>query len=248
MKKIFAILFAVVISISAISIGILPVSARIVDRQFVVDEVVENYERYILPSNSESSVDVSGQYLIDFRSYSGTSALALGQEYVVYSAPVGYYILAQTDRSVEQYLKVDRIAFKKNQSNVGAIYYLDGEAIEYGYSHSLGKVIMPYLPSVPNDAVGDMFVASSGFLNPVVKFGNGNPTPAFPIPDQSLPCIFQVWQSVTGWIADGLSSVAGVFYAAGQLTLIGTLAVISVGIALIFLLIAFIRKFLFLRG
>lgn len=60
--------------------------------------------------------------------------------------------------------------------------------------------------------------------------------------------VLGVFGSITDWIVSGVSSVQGVFYANNQLTMLGTLAVIGVAIAVAFLIIAVVQRFLHLRG
>lgn len=60
--------------------------------------------------------------------------------------------------------------------------------------------------------------------------------------------ITSVFTNLMDWITDGLNSVQGVFYANNQLTMLGTLAVIGVAIAVAFLLIGVLQRFLHLRG
>lgn len=60
--------------------------------------------------------------------------------------------------------------------------------------------------------------------------------------------ITSVFTDIMDWITSGLNSVQGVFYANNQLTMLGTLAVIGVAIAVAFLLIGVLQRFLHLRG
>ena len=60
--------------------------------------------------------------------------------------------------------------------------------------------------------------------------------------------ITQVWSDVMTWITGSLESVQVVFYDEGQLTFLGTLAVIGVAIGIGFLIIGVVQNFLKLRG
>lgn len=60
--------------------------------------------------------------------------------------------------------------------------------------------------------------------------------------------IFAVWSAITQWATQGLASASNAFYFNGELTLLGYLAIIPLGIGLAFLLVAIIQKFLRLRG
>lgn len=60
--------------------------------------------------------------------------------------------------------------------------------------------------------------------------------------------ITTVWTEVMNWITTALGDVQVVFYAENKLTFLGTLAVIGVSIAIGFLIIGVVQKFLHLRG
>lgn len=66
--------------------------------------------------------------------------------------------------------------------------------------------------------------------------------------------ITQVWTEIMTWVTTSLGQVQDVFYtvgadgAAGELTFLGVLAVISVAIGIVFLLIGVIQNFLHLRS
>ena len=61
--------------------------------------------------------------------------------------------------------------------------------------------------------------------------------------------ITTTWSEVMEWIISSLADVQVAFYTeAGQLTFLGTLAIIAVGIGIAFLLIGVIQNFLHLRG
>lgn len=59
---------------------------------------------------------------------------------------------------------------------------------------------------------------------------------------------FRVVSFIMNWIVSALTSVQSVFYVDGSLTLIGTLAIIGVSIAVIWLIIGVFTRFLQLRG
>lgn len=65
-----------------------------------------------------------------------------------------------------------------------------------------------------------------------------------------IASITGVWTEIMTWITTSLASVQTVFYnsSSGDLTFLGTLAVISVAIGVGFLLIGVIQNFLHLRG
>lgn len=64
-----------------------------------------------------------------------------------------------------------------------------------------------------------------------------------------IASITGVWSDIMEWIVTSLTSVQAVFVSAeGQLTFLGTLAVVSVAIGIAFLVIGVIQNFLRLRG
>lgn len=66
--------------------------------------------------------------------------------------------------------------------------------------------------------------------------------------ENMIGAITEVWTSIMTWITTSLSSVQVLFYAEDKLTFLGTLAVVSVGIGVVFLLVGVIQNFLKLRG
>jgi hypothetical protein len=63
-----------------------------------------------------------------------------------------------------------------------------------------------------------------------------------------LGSITEIWTEVMTWITTSLGSVQTVFYASGELTFLGTLAVVGVSIAIGFLIIGVVQNFLKLRS
>ncbi len=65
-----------------------------------------------------------------------------------------------------------------------------------------------------------------------------------------IAAITSVWTAVMEWISTSLGSVQELFYdnSTSALTFLGTLSVIGVAIAIVFLLIGVIQNFLHLRG
>lgn len=63
-----------------------------------------------------------------------------------------------------------------------------------------------------------------------------------------LGSITETWTQVMTWITTSLGSVQTVFYAEGELTFLGTLAIIGVSIGIGFLIIGVVQNFLHLRG
>ena len=65
--------------------------------------------------------------------------------------------------------------------------------------------------------------------------------------------IFSLWEEILYWVIDFLNSVIAIFWTAsegggGQLTFLGTIALISLGISVIFLMIRVVQNFLHFRG
>lgn len=63
-----------------------------------------------------------------------------------------------------------------------------------------------------------------------------------------LEAIFEVFTRIGTWISETLPTFMELFYAEQGLTLLGVLAVTSLGISVIFLLIGIIQRFLKFRG
>lgn len=63
-----------------------------------------------------------------------------------------------------------------------------------------------------------------------------------------LNAITAVFSAIFDWFIEAITSVMGLFYTAeGGLTIIGVLTIISLGIALVMLIINIVRNFLTLR-
>lgn len=60
-----------------------------------------------------------------------------------------------------------------------------------------------------------------------------------------VTAIFSVFTAVSDWLVDAIQAVVPLFYAAETgLTFLGTLAIIGVGISVIFLCIGIVQRFL----
>lgn len=57
-----------------------------------------------------------------------------------------------------------------------------------------------------------------------------------------------VWTELMGWITQSFPKVIELFYIEGDLTLLGVLAVASLGISVFFLLMGIIQRFLHFGG
>lgn len=63
-----------------------------------------------------------------------------------------------------------------------------------------------------------------------------------------VTAITDIWSGLSTWITSSLSQVQVVFWAEGQLTFLGQLAFIGLGIGIFFLIMGVIQNFLHLRG
>ena len=64
-----------------------------------------------------------------------------------------------------------------------------------------------------------------------------------------IESLMAIWTAISTWIVSSISSVSVIFYSAETgLTLLGVLAVSSLGIGVIFLLIGVVQKFFHFRG
>lgn len=65
-----------------------------------------------------------------------------------------------------------------------------------------------------------------------------------------LKAVFDVFTAISGWFAQTIPNVSEMFYNSTEasLTFMGTLAVASLGVSVVFLLIGVISNFLHFRG
>lgn len=63
-----------------------------------------------------------------------------------------------------------------------------------------------------------------------------------------INAIFDVFDGITTWLTGAVQEVIPMFYGAEGLTFLGSLAVVGLGIGVVFLLIGIIQNFLHFRG
>lgn len=69
-----------------------------------------------------------------------------------------------------------------------------------------------------------------------------------------ISAVTSVWTAIFTWIIDSIQSLIPIFWTAGtgdtagQLTFLGVLAIIALGVGLFFLIMGVIQNFLHLRG
>lgn len=64
-----------------------------------------------------------------------------------------------------------------------------------------------------------------------------------------LTAVFDVFSEVGAWFVEFIPTIIGIFYTAeAGLTFLGVLAVVSLGISIIFLVMGLIQNFLHFRG
>ena len=63
-----------------------------------------------------------------------------------------------------------------------------------------------------------------------------------------LDAVLKVFDSIATWFAEVMPVVLAIFYADGQLTILGVLAVAGLAISVIFLIMGVIQNFLHFRG
>ena len=63
-----------------------------------------------------------------------------------------------------------------------------------------------------------------------------------------ISAITAVFTAVMQWVITAITSVIAVFWTGEQLTVLGVLALIALGISIFFLLVGLIQNFLHLRG
>lgn len=63
-----------------------------------------------------------------------------------------------------------------------------------------------------------------------------------------INAIFDVFTGITTWLSGAVTSIIPMFWAENSLTFLGSLAVVSLGIGVVFLLIGIVQNFLHFRG
>ena len=63
-----------------------------------------------------------------------------------------------------------------------------------------------------------------------------------------LTAIFAIFTQIGNWITTTLPTFFTLFYAEGSLTFLGVLAIVGLGMSIVFLLLNIIQNFLHLRG
>lgn len=64
----------------------------------------------------------------------------------------------------------------------------------------------------------------------------------------ALTSILGVFDAITEWFASTLASISSIFYSGTELTFIGVLAVLGLGIAVVTMVVAMVRSLLKGRG
>lgn len=63
-----------------------------------------------------------------------------------------------------------------------------------------------------------------------------------------ITSILNVFNSIADWFAEIMPTILAIFYAEGNLTILGALAVVGLAISVIFLIMGVIQNFLHFRG
>jgi len=79
---------------------------------------------------------------------------------------------------------------------------------------------------------------------PSSLFDFGYPTAYIP----ALVSMFDIWSAIFDWVILGISSVVALFFVNNELTILGILAIVGIGISLFFLIVYFIVRFIKLKG
>lgn len=94
-----------------------------------------------------------------------------------------------------------------------------------------------FVSTYPGDALNEEAFSAPGTTYTVTKFVQ-----------PSIDGVTGIWTDIMAWITNALASIQSVFYFNGSLTFLGTLAVIGVSIALAWLIIGIVTRFIQLRG
>lgn len=129
------------------------------------------------------------------------------------------------------------------------LMFEDGNGDVYPFVHAGGVTLLladyPPFTSTDDSFVRDYWaVALGGYINPerlAIK--------SVVDPDATAASsVTSVWSRIMTWIVSAIGSAIAVFYVDGSLTFIGGLSVLAVAVAVAFLLIGIIQRFLKLRG
>lgn len=127
--------------------------------------------------------------------------------------------------------------------NYGVIYvtYVLGDGVSIEYDGSRGDNLSNFVMTIYSDTEITVIPDSNNvFTAEVVNNGGGG--------NATVSSITGVFSNISAFVVSSLASVQGVFFLEGDLTLLGTLAVIGLSVALAFLIIGVIQRFLKLRG
>ena len=114
---------------------------------------------------------------------------------------------------------------------------------------SVGSVVSIHPSGDTSKTLEDINTDSSGSTGGLTKTFPANSL-AFPETEKKsfLENVLDVFSSFGSWISSAIGSLIGLFWADGSLTVIGTLSVCGLGLAVISLVIYFIRRFFNFAG
>ena len=114
---------------------------------------------------------------------------------------------------------------------------------------SVGSVVSIYPAGDNTKILGDINTDSSGSTSGLSKTFPANSL-AYPEAEKKgfLENVLDVFSSFGSWISSAIDLLIGLFWADGSLTVIGVLSVCGLGLAVISLLISFIRRFFNFAG
>lgn len=86
--------------------------------------------------------------------------------------------------------------------------------------------------------------------SPYLDFFDDNPLTIEYLPSNPsiIDSVFDIWSDIFDWVVLGISSVVALFYINNELTILGILAIVGIGISLFFLIVYFIVRFIKLKG
>lgn len=166
--------------------------------------------------------------------FADTSAVDLTQELSVSE----YVSLVQSGTIPELVIADPQLVFQAAYSSGSTIVDL-----------SVGSVVFIHPEGDTTKILEDINIDSSGSSGGLTNIFPANSL-AFPETEKKsfLENVLDVFSSFGSWISSAFDSLIGLFWADGALTVVGTLCVCGLGLAVISLLISFIRRFFNFAG
>lgn len=206
------------------------------------DKIVLNadFELYYMDTYQRIPISLYGFYEISFTSLDYSYSANNSTQLIDGSLVTVYYAFIDGTDAGRLY-EVASVSYDGG-------HYADGILVFNTYADSehnriidvaldISRVVV-YVSSYPNNAMNE-----EAFSSPNTQYSVSKLVAPFE-PDK----VTSVWTDVMTWITNALASIQSVFYLNGSLTFLGTLAVIGLAIAIGWLIVGVVSRFLYLRG